>query len=65
MKIEDAKVIKHSSHWRAVEEELDNWTQGTYEKMKNCTPEELQGLQATVKAYQEVKRLPQIVIDRE
>ncbi len=65
MDLETAKAVKHSAHWTHIEAELDSWKVSAYETMKNCTPEQLPALQAEVKAYEKVKNLPQIVIDRE
>ena len=65
MEIETAKAVRTSSNWEAIKAELDRWRNDTFEAMKLCTPEQLPALQAEVKAYEKVKKLPDIVIDRE
>jgi len=65
MDIETARSIKTSENWGAIKEELDRWKTDTFEMMKNCTQEQLPKLQAEVKAYEKVKKLPDIVIGRE
>ena len=64
MDLEIAKAIKNSVHWHSVEEEIDRWLQDAQAKIEHCTPEELPSLQGQIKTYKEVKRLPQIVIER-
>ena len=64
MDLEIAKAIKNSAHWHNVEEEIDRWLQGDQAKIEVCESEDLPALQARIKALREVKRLPQIVIDR-
>ncbi len=65
MEIEIAKAVRTSSNWEAIKVELDRWKNDTFEMMKHCTPEQLPALQAEVKAYEKVKELPTIVIERE
>lgn len=65
MDIETARSIRQSDQWTAIKAELDRWKEDSYEIMKNCTPEQLPALQAEVKAYEKMKNLPDIVIDRE
>ena len=65
MDSETAKSIDASLHWTAIKAEIDIWIAGQFERMKTCQPNELEALQARVAAYEEVKELPQIVIDRE
>jgi hypothetical protein len=63
--IEKAKAIKMSSDWEEVRKELDVWIDSSMKRMKDCAPDELVKLQAKIRAYEEVKNLPDAVIDRE
>lgn len=63
--VEKAKAIKMSSDWEAICLELDAWIRGQLERTKTCSAEGLSRIQARISAYEEVKNLPGIVIDRE
>lgn len=65
MDIEVAKTVRASSNWEHIKAELDRWKNDTFETMKHCSQEQLPALQAEVKAYEKVKKLPDIVIGRE
>ena len=62
---EQAKELQNSLLWRAIVEELDKKVTFEMTKLVNCLPEELPLIQATVKCYQALTRLPADVIDRE
>lgn len=65
MDIERAKAIKVSTDWEAVCKEIDRWIADELSKTRTCSPDQLPKIQATIGAYEEVKVLPDIVIDRE
>jgi len=65
MDIEKAKAIKASSDWEAICVELDRWIQGYVMNLKTCEADKLTLIQTRISAYEEVKQLPLIVIDRE
>jgi hypothetical protein len=65
MDTERAKILKQSPDWNAVCKELDLWIQTEVNKLRNCRPEDLNNIQVRINLLEEVKSLPQIVIDRE
>jgi len=65
MNIEKAQEISSSSNWSEICGELDFWISCESKKLRQCVPEQLLTIQMTIAALEKVKRLPQIVIDRE
>lgn len=65
MDIERAKSIKMSSEWEDVCKELDVWILAELNKTRTCDIEALKKIQSRISAFEEVKDLPQIIIDRE
>jgi len=65
MNVEQAKELQSSLLWTSIVEELDRKIMFETTKLVTCTPEELPLIQATVKCYQALTRLPADVIDRE
>ena len=65
MEVERAKAIKMSSDWEAICAELDSWIAGQLQRAKTCTPQDLFRIQQRISAYEEVQRLPDVVVDRE
>ena len=65
MKVETAKAIKASQNWDEIVKELDEWINLALQGARDCTPDRLMEIQARIRAYEAVKRLPQTVIDRE
>ena len=65
MDIEKAKEISSSSNWADIVTELDLWIKSEETKLRYCTPDGLGKIQATINLLETVKRLPQIVIERE
>lgn len=65
MNIEIAREIQSSGNWSEVCGELDLWIQSEVSKLKFCVPEQLEGIQKTIAILEQVKNLPQVVIDRE
>jgi len=65
MDVEQAKTIKASTDWQAVCDELDQWVLMELSRTRVCRPEELTAVQAHIRAFEKVKQLPQIVIERE
>lgn len=65
MSIDQAKELRSSSLWTAVCEEIDRKVFFNLQKLVTCKPEELFKLQASIAALEEVKKLPEDVIDRE
>ena len=60
-----AREIIDSSIWESVVEELDERIQNTFNDMRNCDADELKGYQRRIKLFEEIKRLPEDVLDRE
>lgn len=65
MTYEDAQEINSSQIWEKVCLELDVWIANEMSVLRNCTPEKLTMIQDTIRAYERVKMLPQIVKDKE
>ena len=65
MDIEKAKAIRSSSNWEDIQKELDVWIQAELQKTKTCSPDRLIIIQTTISAFEKVKNLPTIVIERE
>jgi len=65
MNIEKARAIRSSNHWDDVLKELDIWTSIELQKMRNCSSDQLVVIQTTIKAFEKVKLLPDIVIGRD
>lgn len=65
MNIEQARELQQSLMWGGVVEELDKKIFHIMQKLKTCTPEELKNLQFEINCYENLKRLPTDVIERE
>ncbi len=65
MNTETAKDLKSSSLWEALLGEIDLKIKGVETQLRTCPPQVLSSLQARIKAFEEVKLIPQMVIDRE
>lgn len=64
MDYESAQEISSSQIWEKVCKELDDWITIEMDKLRNCSPDVLPHIQATIRNYENVKRLPQIVKER-
>jgi hypothetical protein len=62
---EQALELKNSILWSGVQEELDKWLSNEVFRLKHCTKEELEIIQARIQELEKVKNLPDIVSDRE
>jgi hypothetical protein len=65
MDIERAKSINMSTDWEEICKEIDHWILSQLERTKTCHPEQLGKIQATISAFEQIKKLPQVVIDRD
>ena len=65
MNIEKAEEISSSQNWTEICDELDKWIYNEEFKLRHCAPEQLSSIQKTIAILEQVKKLPQIVIDRE
>lgn len=65
MNHDKAVEVKQSPLWGSIVEELDERLEGVINELKFCSPEDLKIKQAKIMLYEEFKRLPQDVIDRE
>lgn len=63
--LEKAKELQSSLMWGGVVEELDKKIFHITQKLKTCTPEELKTLQFEINCYENLKRLPSDIVDRE
>lgn len=64
MTYEEAIEVNSSATWDKVCKELDAWIAIETERLKNCNPEQLPSIQQTIRDYERVKLMPQIVKDR-
>ena len=65
MEVEKAKEIHTSQNWAEVCAELDKWIAAEEAALRTCHPEHLRDVQLTIKMLEKMKKLPEIVIDRE
>jgi hypothetical protein len=64
MQYEDAQEINSSQIWEKICVELDSWIANEMSVLKNCTQDRLPLVQQTIRDYERVKMLPQIVKER-
>ena len=64
MNWEEASEVSTSAIWDKICKELDGWIDFEMAKLRNCAPQQLEGIQQTIRNYERVKNLPQIVKDR-
>jgi len=64
MDIETAKEIKHSRLWDEICKELDMLIRNEEGKLRACGEDQLKKIQLKINFLEEMKRLPQDVIDR-
>jgi len=62
---EQAREIRNSDHWAWVKDELDLRISGCVSRLVHAKYSELIDLQRKIKLYEEFKKLPDDVIDRE
>ena len=60
-----AKELRNSDLWKSVNIELDYRIQCKTNELKKCDSEGLKTLQDKIASYEELKRLPDDVIERE
>lgn len=65
MSYETAVELKHTALWDEVMSEIEFRIVNETLKLRQCKPEELKSIQDKIALYEEIKRLPQDVIDRE
>ena len=65
MNLEQAQEVRNSTFWLYIKDEIDYRISTTLNKLKTCNQEELPELQGDLKKYEEFKRLPDDVVDRE
>ncbi len=65
MDIETAKRIRHGIDWPEILKELDLMVEADLARLKTCGPDKLESIQERIKTIEEIKSLPQNVIDRE
>ena len=65
MTLEQARDMKHSLGWTAVVGEIDERINVEMSKLIQCNAENLHAIQMRVRVYEELKNLPQDVIERE
>ena len=65
MDIERAKEMKNSLLWAGIVEELDLRIHCESQKFRTCKAEDLKLIQARIGIFEEVKRIPDDVIDRQ
>lgn len=65
MTLEQAQEIRNSLLWKTIQKEIDYRISCANNGLRTCTPENLFGLQDKIKVYEEIKRLPDDVVERE
>jgi len=65
MDIQQAKELKSSLMWAGVVEEMDKKIVFEVAKLKAAKLEDIILIQATIRAYESLKKLPDDVIERE
>ena len=60
-----AKELRNSDLWKSVNAELDFRVRCKMNELKDCDTEGLKTLQDKIASYEELKRLPDDVIERE
>jgi len=65
MNSEQATALAQSPHWETVCKELDSRIEAANFQLRTCVPEKLREIQMRIQIYEELKRLPQDVKDRE
>lgn len=65
MDIDRAEELKSSLIWSSVIEEMDRKIFYETTKLKTCKAEDLLLIQARISVFEELKRLPEDVIDRQ
>lgn len=63
--IEKAKEIHSSVLWEQICKEIDAKVEALESKLRICSRDELERVQLEIQIWENVKRLPQDVIDRE
>jgi hypothetical protein len=62
---EQAKELKHTVLWEGFCQEIDRFIEFEMTKLRVCTTDELREIQARIRVYENVKAIPDVVIDRE
>ena len=65
MNAEEAKEARHSLVWDSICKEIDFRISSIEVKLRNCTPEDLTCYQRDLKRWEEFRKLPDDVIERE
>ena len=65
MTAEQAKQLKESALWDALCVEIDQFINMEVANLRQCGREDLERIQSKITAYELLKNLPNIVIDRE
>ena len=65
MTVEDAKSLQQNVLWEALCKEIDGLIDARKERLTTCHTDEVYTLQAEIKVYRAIKRLPQDIVDRE
>ena len=65
MEYEQAQDLNSSPMWASVTREIDSWIEMEKRKLCNCSLEQLSSIQVTIRAYERMKALPNIIKERE
>lgn len=65
MDVEKAKEIHSSVLWEQVCEEVDTRIKSLEQSLRSCLPSDLEKIQIQIKIWEQVKKLPLDVIERE
>jgi len=65
MNLEQAKRVGLSEEWKIVVDELEHRIQGRINQLLNCHMDDLGANQLRIQVYEEIKRIPEDVKNRE
>lgn len=65
MTLEQAQEIRNSVNWKNVVKELNYRISCVHNRLTTCDSDELFGLQRKIQMYEEIKKLPDDVVERE
>lgn len=65
MTLEQAQDVRNSSGWIWVQKEIDYRISCLLHKLRTCHKDDLPALQDKINTYEEFRRLPDDVVDRE
>lgn len=65
MNLEQAQEVRNSSLWKYISDELDYRILSKTSELMTCSLTKIESLRDIIKTLEEIKRLPDDVVDRE